>query len=245
MSRPSVWPDVLSARDPFVEPDDGVRDLHTVVVRPPVDAVPSAEDLARVAADHGPGLGNEAPDRVLGPWADELDVRDAAQRRALLHALAHACFLVPDDDPFTPFHYFSRREPAATVDVRARLRAVGEAPLLPWRWASDGDRWRLDAIVPGVADVEVPAAALGAVPGAAAGGTLLARVVITAAGPVAVGPIALPGAAPPGAVAVWAARIVDEARRDDPSAVAAAVWRHRGHRLARRAAEWSWLARCS
>ena len=102
MKREAQWPQVLAISDPFYDLHErsGERSAGNSNSWCDRGAVPTAEELARVAADYAPGVGNEAPDRMWGPWADRLDVRDPNDRRLLLYAVANACFVVPDDDLF-------------------------------------------------------------------------------------------------------------------------------------------------
>lgn len=141
MKRDGVWPAVGDPADPFVELPEDELSAACDPLRPAVTVrlpeLPTFEEMARVAADYAPGAGNEAPDRVLGPWVDRLSATVPQERRLLLMALAAACFFSPDDDFRTPFQQWSRRSPAPSVADRSRFRAVAQAGWGCWEVESD------------------------------------------------------------------------------------------------------------
>ena len=140
MKRDGVWPMNGDPADPFIELPEVEAVAPGDLVRPVTVAqadLPTFEEMARVAADYAPGAGNEAPDRVLGPWVDRLSVSVREERRLLLLALAAACFFAPDDDFRSPFLQWSRRAPAPSMRDRNRFRAVAQAGFGVWSVESD------------------------------------------------------------------------------------------------------------
>lgn len=207
--------------------------MHTV------DAVPSDAQLARIAADLCPAAGMEASDRVLGPWADE---RLPARVRQV--ALAVLCFAPPDGDRLSPAHQWSRRQPLPSVEERARVRAVGLAPLSAWQATQQADgRWLVTDPLdldprhrPGSPVLVRDPAELGV--GTTA--TLFARIAHTEDGPVASAPLLVRPSVPDALLRAWADLLVLRVRLSDPGRTFEAVLRGRGCDLARRGAEWAW-----
>jgi hypothetical protein len=177
--------------------------------------LPDVATLARIAADHDPAVGDSGPGRLYGVWAE------VADRHARLVAVAHSAFLAPRGAPRSAVDGWRAARPTAPVELRAGIRALGEAPLHPWRVAGvDAD----GATIEDPLGVHSPArVALGRAAfrdrQPELGDVLVARRV----GEIAWGPIALPAWPPAATVARW--------------------WNElglRGHRLARRLLEWSW-----
>lgn len=232
------WPSAGDPRDPFAEPlACGPRGVLWHESRPPdaVLAVPSVADLARVACDIAPAAGNDGPDRVLGPWADE-----DLPRGVRLAATAAACFFPPDDDAETPFSAWCRRPPAPPVAERAAFRAVARAPWAIRRVIGTDPLRSVDATglaASWAADETLAADATGLC-APAVGGALLVRAVRRSDGgwiaPIA---IALPVCPPEVAIARWVGECAGYAAN---RSVEAALASH-GHVLARRACEWAWL----
>lgn len=216
---------------------------HELIGPQRVDRVPSADDMARIACDIAPASGNDGPDRVLGPWADELDARQPADRRALITATAAACFFPPDDDPQTPFEAWCRRPPAPSVAERARFRAVARAPWAIRRITGTDPLCSVDAT--GLADAWTPGDQLTVAPIASliaprVGDTLVVRAVRLADGEwIAALALVVPGFPPDSAIAGW---VADAVARSDGLTVERALARH-GQVLVRRACERAWARR--
>jgi hypothetical protein len=205
-----------------------------------VPAAATVEQLVRIAADWHPAVGNEAPDLVLGPWADVVDGQHPDGRRLLAVALASGGLERADGAFRSAVEQWARQSPSPPQAQRDAARAVARAPWSLWR--RDGAAY-VDVV--GVSAwglvAEVDAAPL---PGQAAdSGWCVARVVGTHQGAVAPLAIALPGAPPPALVrravdeAVWRARVA-EPRRDVAESMAAC-----GSVFVRRLLEWAWTAR--
>ncbi len=174
------------------------------------EALPGPTLLARIATDIAPSVGLDAPDRVLGPWADLLDPRRAPDRAALEMALAAACFVPVDDDRFgrTPFIQWVRRKPHPEMAIRDQVRAIERAP---------PTAWRIDAVTPegllltellGVAERARPKGPVVAAPasvqgGGAPGDLLLARVVRVGDGWIAPVAFTLRGVPEPSLLRSW------------------------------------------
>lgn len=203
---------------------------------PVVDRAPSAASLARVANDISPAAGNDAPDRVLGPWADVLDPRKEPDRKALLVALAASCFVPEDGDKWgrSPFDQWVRRKPHPEMATRDRFRAVARAPASAWR-LGDGTLEPLLPIARGAipgGPVRIPL--LASVNGAGApDDVVLARVIHTHHGWVA--PLALALRDPVGPLREWLEQECWLYRVDHKLASVDDLLRARPHVLWRRA----------
>lgn len=186
-------------------------------------------------------MGNEAPDRVLGPWVDELDTRVPADRRALLVALAAAAFIPPDDDTRTPFFQWCRRQPPPGAVDREMLRALERTP-----WSA----WRIRALTPAGVELEdlvglparrhpegpVPVDLVGALVPATPGDTLLARVARTRSGWEAATPLVVRGCPPEALLARWLS--------SRPARSGVEHWLSgSGHAFVRHVCEWAWRNR--
>jgi hypothetical protein len=199
VKRDGYWPLLVGGRDPFQDATPHEFELRGPgrTEQVPVAAIPSPEELARVAADYAPGVGGEAPDRILGPWTDMLDAHCEGSRRALLYAVANACFVVPDDDVRTPFTQWCRRTPAPSAADRRRFRVVEHSAWDIWpveSWGGGGAAWQLGASVFGQDHVELRDA-VALLPGIAPR-WVVGRRVVAASGSVCILPIAT-GALPP------------------------------------------------
>jgi hypothetical protein len=249
LRRESAWPVVLDPRDPFDDPHvvagEHVRWRHD---RRPLERaarIPTTEELLRVATDIAVGAGAEGPDRVLGPWADELDANVPAHRLALRIATAATCFMDSDEDLRTPMEQWSRRSPIPPRALRASFRAVEHAPWSIWTLVSQepgggGGGWRLQDLV-GIAPIFVPDAPVrlegGALVEPMPGDAVAARMVPTTAGWVAAMAIVVRGSPSRALVKRW--RDAELLRRRPRELEA--MLRSDGHVLARRLCEWHWL----
>lgn len=226
--------------------------------RPAAATLVSDADLARLTADVLPAVGQEAPDRVLGPLTDELDARRPEHALTLRVAIAAACFLVADgeraeggpglDPGQTPFEMWSRRKPLPSPAERAAVRAIERAPFTAWHVVAvhpDG-RLTLRELV-GIAPTGQPDEPVRAVGVAAplrplrAGDTLLARVVLGPDGWETRTPLAVPGGPPRVRVQSWVRLELVRQRLRLRALTVDALLRRRGHVLSRRLVEWAWL----
>jgi hypothetical protein len=207
----------------------------------------TAVTLARIATDFSPAGGLDAPDQVLGPWADVITAQDSHQRLALRYALAiYAVARVEVPMPSTADRWRARK-PLPSIDARSRVIQAQRAPQAVWQIDDvDGDYWHLSDLTglhtryQPVGPVHVPdwGAVTPVEPGAAA--TLTARLVDTGAGWQAVAPLLVPGRVPTAVVRAWVqlltarARLVGRRDRLEP------LLAQRGHELARRLHCWAW-----
>lgn len=209
---------------------------------PPFQEAASDETLARIATDMLPAIGNDAPDRLLGPWASL--ARPGADARLLQIATAAGAFMPPDETPFDARHQWSRRKPEPTDAERSAVRAVAHAPYTAWPILALGDPcWRLGPAVGVEAAGEVWVDRPARLPGLGpprAGDTLLARVVSLPGGAVARLPIVCPGPIPEAAEG-WLDLLLLERRLTDRRAGPRDVLRSRGHVLVRRVLEAAWI----
>jgi hypothetical protein len=229
--RPSSWPAEIDAADPWSRegtflPGPGrprwVGEGHSL---------PALHDLARLATDHAPALGNEATDILFGPWSEELDLGLAEHRRLAVVAVAHGALSSLDGSHPAPAEQHMRCRPRPVDPERGALRAVLSAPLAPWR----AHRGRLVSLLPGgpvLEEVVVPdvVSVTGSGPSDA---VLLARVVRLPVGLVTWGAIALPGGLQ--VRDAW----VEEAAAPGPTLAAALL--RTGPTLCRRLHEAAWL----
>jgi len=215
---------------------------------PEIDAIPDACTLARVASDIAPSVGMDAPDRLLGPWADVLDPRRSTDRVVLIAVLAAACFVPVDGDRYgrTPFVQWVRRKPHPGLDLRARFRAVEHAPPSAWRLvARDGDGWQVRDLV-GISPEACPDGPLridllASVEDAGApGDLLLARAIRTEDGWVAPFGFAVRGLPEPAVLKSWIRLDLCLQALDQRIPSLDDVLRRHPQLLVRRAHEWAW-----
>jgi len=90
-------------------------------------ALPSLQDLARLAADHEPAVGQDGPDTLYGSFSEELNVRRPEQRYAALAAMGLMGFVDVDAVKRSPVHRYMRS--CTCVQQRAALRAIAWAPV--------------------------------------------------------------------------------------------------------------------
>lgn len=248
MSRKGAWPETTPPEGWYEDAirippgprslpsgaPDGVPDSPRVEV---VDRAPTVAEAVRVATEHAPAAGAEAPDRVLGPWADE-----AVPRAVLAIAVAAAAWFPPDVDDEAPWVAWARQEPVPPAVDRARFRAVANAPWGLWWLDGVGDRAVLrDAVGLGPRWVVEEPVWVQAVALVGPVRAVAARVVRTTAGPVAALAIGLPGL--PEDVMARADALVAAVRASGPRLSREEVLRRHGHVLVRSVAEWAWLRR--
>ena len=245
MRRTSAWPEACDPRDPFVENAEPT-DVGTLrFERIPPDAIanlPALADMARVAADISPGVGNESADRLLGPFADELDLTDPLGRHQRLVAMAAACFFAPDDDERSPFLQWSRRSPTPPAAARAAFRAVERVPWALFRIDTVADRAVTLTDCTGLGSRYVPIGAVqvdGPLP-LEPGHGLLARLVPRPDGTWAAALALTTPVVPPGAkIQGW----IREAAALAHTPVIEQALRSHGHVFVRRTLTYGWRAR--
>ncbi len=88
--------------------------------------LPELGTLARIAADHDPAVGDWSPRHFYGEWAE------VADRYALLTAMAHAAFLIPDGATRSAIDAWRAGKPRPPVDLRDAVRALERAKLTVW-----------------------------------------------------------------------------------------------------------------
>ena len=188
--------------------------------RPPRAAPVPIDDalLAELAADVVPDLGMLAPDRVLGPWADE---RLPPRLLALASAVMALSPLIPPS--VRPVARALRaKRPRRSVEERAALRAVMTAP--PMVWTAQGPQLPLDErYAIGVA-LPAPAVVARVVPGMGLA-------------------MALPLPRVPDAAVLFRRMLLEyhRLRRYEPRLTWEDVLRERGEVLYRTACEWCWV----
>jgi len=213
-----------------------------------VPGVPSLGAMVRVATDIAPAAGEEGPDRLLGPWVEELDPREPMHLAVLRQAVAASCFLAVEGDRWgrSPFVQWVRRKPHPTLEERESFRAVERAPAAAWRLVEPcGDRWVIAALLGisrhAVPDAPVSIPALASVNGGGGSGDLLlARVVATEAGWVAPLALAVRGLPAPEVIRSWVALEGLLLGIDHKLPSLDELLRLRPHVLVRRAHEWAW-----
>jgi len=213
------------------------RDGRTVPVV--ADRVPAEHEVVRMGTDLNPALGNEAPELVLGPWAATLDPGAPHHRRATRMAMAHCTYGALDGAQLSPFVVWCRRRPPPPLPERLAFRAIAHAPVGLYRLRQVGERYELHDLLglggswsgvvmtdPGWVDVP--------------GEVCVARVVRSAAGPVAVMGLLLPKAPPTPLLRTWLHLDLLRSRVHHRGITLDVVLRKRGHVLVRRVHEWWW-----
>lgn len=144
------WRQVLRGEAERGDLDEGIEVLRlptdiTHDRRPP-QIGPSAvtdEALADIVEDTLPDVGLVAPDRFLGPWADE-----PFRRELVRSAAVHLCWVPLLDLDGKPCDRWANNAPKPSIARRKAVRAVQKAP--PMLWSRD---WKpllplLDHFVP-------------------------------------------------------------------------------------------------
>jgi len=207
----------------------------------------SARELARLATDYLPALGQDAPDLLYGPYSDELDAKRPRQRALLLRSIALAGIDTIQGSPFSGAELWTRSNITPSVEDRARVRMVSDVPLGLWRIDSIENHHAVlcdllgldEAFLPGgptlvrdclsVTDCDGP--------------YLLARVSWTPSGWMAHLPLALPAIPPIELIQSWLQHEALHARLRSRKITLEGLLKRRGHVLIRRLHEWLWLRR--
>lgn len=211
------------------------------VERPEVLA--DASELARIGPNGHPDLGAEAPGRLLGLWEDTI-VGDTTLLRA---TLAEATFLERVRGENSAWMRFRRRKPTPSIEARARVRPIAQAPVGVWTLTSTVEGgWRMAdrlGLVPrrvpvGPVILQDPVSVQGVEP--AHGVTLVGRVVATSSGWVAPMPFLVAGEPPKPLLdrevqlICWRQNLVlPRVSREEALA-------NGGYSLIRRVHEWAW-----
>lgn len=244
MSRRGAWPEATPPERWFEEENTGTasapgprrwEEVWDKRLPEAVDRAPTLAEAVRVAVEAAPAAGNEAPDRVLGPWAD-----GPVSRELLAVAVATAAWFTPDVDDEAPWGAWARQEPRPAAVERARFRAVADAPWGLWWLDGEGERVFLRDTA-GLGPRWLPTEAVWVRPVPLCGPlrAVAARVILTRDGPVAVTPIGFPGL--PDDVRARADRIVEGVASADPHASREEALRRQGHALVRSICEWLWV----
>lgn len=221
--------------------------LTTRPAYPPTDeAVMSGIEAAQIASDIAPALGMDAPHWCLGPWMEELNVRNPFARRAILHAVGEMTFALDQVGRPSPHIQWTRTKPIPSVEDRKRARALDRAPqgLYTLERQVDAERWLLSPQLASAWAPEGPVLLepLGGVLGAVGeGDTLIARIAWDTRGPVALLGFGIPGKPPVHLAKTWEIVAVAAWRSVVPRAPRSECLRRRGFDLVRGVHEWLWL----
>lgn len=200
--------------------------------RRPLDPAPlyiSEEALADHVEDWVPDVGLQAPDRVLGPWADS--PLPARIRRAAGAAL---CFSKLVNPGVTPAHRIARGKPKPSAPYRAALRAIGDAPPCIWEVRPNGT---LQPVLP----ITRHARPIGVVAGVPAAPAVVGRAVPGPQGWFLSAVLPLPGV-PPRAGQIRRLQVeLLRLRRVERRTSWEDVLRRRSELVYRNALSWAWL----
>ncbi len=205
---------------------------------PPV-AWPEWRHLVEVATDMAPEIGNEAPERHLGPWAAALDAITHADVFAV--CVASAC-LLPDVDRGTPAECWS--DERLDVPERRSVLALRRLPLSIWTVVdrvdgalvlSDGVGLAPWAQPAGPVRVHGPVARV-----AGPGDTVVGRVGVTPEGPAITTVFEVPWRPPAKRIAAWVEAELTAARLRRRGLGIEAMLLDEGDLLCRRVHEWGW-----
>ena len=129
-----LWREVIRGNASRDQLDPLVEVLHIPTLRthdrrPPQRAPFPVTDvlLADIVEDTLPDIGLVAPDRMLGPWADEPIDRDLARSAAI-----HFCWISLLDFEGTPCDRWAKNAPKPDIPTRKAVRAVAKAPPMLW-----------------------------------------------------------------------------------------------------------------
>ncbi|TNE92468.1 MAG: hypothetical protein EP330_02085 [Deltaproteobacteria bacterium] len=226
----------------------GIAGLDEVDPRKPESPpeLADASELARIGPNGHPDLGAEAPGRLLGPWEDA-----ARHDRPLLRAcLAEATFIERVRGEMSAWMRFRRRKPVPTVEERARVRPVSQAPIGVWTLTSTvEDGWRVaDRVgltprwIPhGPVHLQSPVSVHGAEP--EHGVTLVGRIVKTEAGWTVPMPFLVHGEPPKWLIDQEVQRILWRQSLVFPRVSRDEALANAGYSLIRRVHEWAWCRR--
>ena len=214
------------------------------------DQPATVPDCVRVATNFWPDLGGDAPDWLLGPWADVL--RRPAHEAVFRAALAAAAFVPPSADEKSAATLLHKREPLPSIAERTRFRVIDRAPVGLWTLTSRVDAgWRiadrlglaLRRVPPGPVTLRDPVSVCGVEP--AHGVTMAARLVPTEQGWVACLPFLVPGEPPIEVVRAWLRLERWRAHLERTRVSLEQLLCDRGHVLIRRLHEWAWVQAAS
>jgi hypothetical protein len=212
----------------------------------PAEVMNTAE-LAAIALDFVPEIGDDAPTALLGPWTAALS-SSPLQRRAIVATIAAAMFAASPGAGRSALRCWSREKPRPSDHERASMLAVARAPFAPWSIGPEGAGWRLRPLLPmppgWVPDQPVLLDEVGGVDGGPAPEALLfARVVRLASGWRVLAPLVLPELPPVTLIEAWYARSVDPERVENRTLTRLDGLRRHGHLICAEAHHWWWAAR--
>jgi hypothetical protein len=223
--RPSILLNPVSPNEPYS----------------PIDT----EELARLATDFQPALGQDAPDLIYGPFCDEMDANQPPDRALLLRAIALAGMEHIQGSPFSGAEMWARSHITPSVEDRARVRMISDVPVSLWRIESQRDAHATLADQLGLRaeflpDRPVLLADCMSVTKAQAT-HLIARVGRTPSGWTAHFPLTLPSIPPLEAINQWLRTELLRARLRVRRITLERLLKRRGHVLIRRLHEYLWL----
>lgn len=232
----SVYRDVTDGRAPFSAIEAPARRVgiwgparHD---RRPLDPAPFAvadEFLADHVEDWVPDVGLQAPDRVLGPWAD-----GPLSPRLRVLAAAAVAFSPWVEPGVTPAERICRSKPKLPKPYRAALRAIGLAP--PMVWGVEGER--LSPLLP-LTPLACPPGPVRGLPEAPA---VVGRAVPCDEGWFLAAGIPLPGLPPRAGLTRRIFLELLRIRRTERRSTWEDVLRRRSEVVYRTALSWAWLA---
>ena len=218
---------------------------------PDLSWVPDTATLARIAADHLPGVGMDGPCGLLGPWNEELDIRQPQHRHAMWVAMAAWCFALPEAGGKRPCDFWTRGKPRVEATVRDCVVRAGRAPMNLWRISSlqEGNAQLTDwtgwyarnkvSSAPHTVEVMLGEVA-GVQTGPEEGGGLVGRIVRGPKGLVVLHGFAMAALPDQSVVQSWLNLLLMQTRLFYRTATVQAVLRYRGQVLCRWAHEWLW-----
>lgn len=106
--------------------------LNPIIHKEPFAPI-TTEELARLATDFLPALGQDAPDLIYGPFSDELDATLPGDRALLLRSIALAGMEQIQGSRFSGAEMWARSHITPSVEARARVRMISDAPVGLWR----------------------------------------------------------------------------------------------------------------
>lgn len=232
----ATYRDVLDGRVPWSAIEAPARqlgvwgrarhDLRPLSEAPQV--VPDAW-LADHVEDWVPDVGLQAPDRVLGPWAE-----GALPPRVRLAAAAAMAFTSLVNPGVSPAERIARSKPKPKPAYRAALRAIGAAPPMVWEILPGGT---LRPLLP----LARHARPTGVVSGLPAAPAAIGRAVPSPDGPWLATVLPLPGPPPAAGLARRLLLELLRIRRAERRATWEDVLRRRPEVLYRTALSWAWL----
>lgn len=210
---------------------------------------PSTERYATMALDADPALVDDATSALLGPWSAQLSARVPWHRRAMVAAVAAACFTIPPGGDRSGLRTWYRDKPQPGRRHRERVRMACRSPYLAWRLVDfSGQGWRVAPLVP-IRSWWCPSEPVcledaGWVDdGPCEGGMLFARMVPTPEGWQAIAPLVLPSCPPAPLLRGWLALVEDPQLVVNRSLRREEVLHRRGHVMCGWAHQWWWSVR--